>query len=171
MLEMKPLQPQDYDRVTEIYNYYILHTTVTNDTEAKTPQQMRKQIPLGEEGYHPYAMWYDGQLAGYVYLAPYSPRKAFFRTATVSIYLDKRFEGRKIGTSALRFVEQEAQKAGLHSLIAHINGKNRQSMAIFEKTGFRRVGDMVEAGFKFGEFQDTAIYQYIVPDGEGAYQK
>lgn len=164
MLEMRKMQPEDYPRVTEIYNYYILHTTVTNDTEPKTVEDMQRQIPIGKEGYYPYTMWYDGQLAGYVYLAPYSPRKAFFMTATVSIYLDKRFEGKKIGTSALRHMEQVAKENGLHSLIAHINGKNRQSMAIFEKTGFRRVGDMMEAGFKFGEFQDTAIYQYIVRD-------
>lgn len=162
MLEFRPMTQEDYPRVTEIYNHYILYTTVTNDTEAKTEEEMRRQIPLHHPGYHPYVMVYDGEMAGYIYLAPYSPRKAFFMTATVSIYLDRNFEGKKIGTSALRFIQQQAKEAGLHVLIAHINAKNRQSMAIFEKTGFHRVGVMTEAGFKFGAYQDTAIYEYII---------
>ncbi len=55
----------------------------------------------------------------------------------VSIIIDKKFQDKQIGTSAIKLLEEEARKIGIKKLVALILVKNKQSKKIFVKNDYK----------------------------------
>ncbi|MEM3173025.1 MAG: GNAT family N-acetyltransferase [Candidatus Nitrosotenuis sp.] len=55
----------------------------------------------------------------------------------VSIIIDKKHQGRGIGTKVIKLIEIEAKKIGIKKLVAKVMIFNKNSKKIFEKNGFK----------------------------------
>jgi RimJ/RimL family protein N-acetyltransferase len=81
------------------------------------------------------------------------------------IVFDPRDRGRRYGIEALRLVCAYAfDVLGLHRVFFHALALNLPLLKGFEKheeLGFRRVGEMREAVWAFGSYQDLVIYEVL----------
>jgi L-amino acid N-acyltransferase YncA len=161
MLNIRPATIDDQQVIMDIYNEAIENTTATFDTE---PRTMEKQMDwwTKHKKNHPVLIAEEqGKITGWASLSPWSDRCAYDTTVEVSVYIDKDFRGRGIGSKLLEIVTLEGGKVGNHTVISRIAEGNESSVHIHEKLGYKHVGVMKEVGFKFGKLLDVYMMQYI----------
>ena len=153
------LQEKDFEIVKEIYNYYVLHSTATYHTEELSVEELKKQIPLNHPKYRSYLIKDNGITCGYSYISQYKPRKAYDRTAEVTVYLKPGHTGKGIGEQALAKLESVAKEEKIKVLIGIISADNQQSVRLFEKCGYEKCAHLKKVGEKFGKILDVVYYQ------------
>ena len=154
--------PADSDRLAEIYNDYVVHSTATFALNPETIAERESWLDLHTSLRYPVEIvMVDGVVEGFASLSPYHARCAYALTAEVSIYLSPQARGLKLGDAMLGKLHEHANKMGLHTLLALVCAENKQSIALFERNGYELSGTMKEVGKKFDRYLDVAIYQWI----------
>lgn len=146
----------------EIYQYYILHTTVTFHCNMLSAQQMRRLLIMEDPRFASFAVMENERMCGYVLIHPFSEREAYRNTTEIGLYLHPDCTGRGLGSQALTYIEAFARENGFHVLLSLITSENQPSMRLFERHGYTRYGCMREAGMKFGRYLDVMEYQKIL---------
>jgi phosphinothricin acetyltransferase len=113
------------------------------------------------EGYPFYTGETEGKIIGYYYIHRWHNRRAYDRTAEVSIYLDREETGKGYGSQLLEHLLAQTDKNAVHTLIAGICIPNGSSVGLHEKFGFRQVSLLKEVGMKFGKWWDVGHWQLI----------
>ncbi len=85
-------------------------------------------------------------------------------TMELSIHVDQAYWGRGIGRALLEVLCARARDAGIHVLVAAIDGENEASIRFHERLGFSVVGRMPQTGVKFGRWLDLILMQRILDD-------
>lgn len=107
-----------------------------------------------------------GELMGFASYGPFRAFPAYKYTVEHSVYVDSRFRGRGLGRLLLERVIEAAETAGNKTLIGVIDAENRASIALHERLGFTRCGEIQHAGFKFGRWLDLVFYQRLLKGPE-----
>jgi phosphinothricin acetyltransferase len=153
--KIRPGERADLPAITEIYNYYVLDTHVTFDTE---PFAVAAREPWFSQ-FHPtgrHRLWVATQgehVLGYCTSAPLKPKAAYASSVEVSVYLATEAQGRGIGTALYERLFSDLP--GAHRCYALIALPNDASIALHVRFGFREMGTMTEAGFKLGRYWDV----------------
>jgi len=82
----------------------------------------------------------DGRVVGWTAVARYSSRQVYAGVAWESIYVDAAARGRGVGRALLEALIQATAEAGIWTLIAGVQTENAASLALHDRTGFRRIG-------------------------------
>lgn len=153
----------DLPRILEIYNHAVLHSTATFDTEPKTLED-REQWWSSRAKEHPVCVVVreDSEILAWGSLSPWSDRRGYRITAEPSLYVDERFQGQGIGRELMRWLVEAGKEAGFQSLISRIADANAISIALHERFGFRKAGQLVQVGEKFGKLLDVMLYQLLL---------
>ncbi|SEG10373.1 GNAT family N-acetyltransferase [Parabacteroides chinchillae] len=152
----------DAQQISRIYNYYILNTAITFETEPVDVAEMEKRIEgIVTKGYPYFVYEADGKVVGYCYLNQWKARKAYSKSAELSVYIDKDYRRQGIGKALLRHVLDNVDPDEIHTVMACITLPNESSVKIHEAFGFRKVSHYKEVGFKFGQWQDVGDWQLI----------
>jgi phosphinothricin acetyltransferase len=152
----------DLPAVAAIYTHYVLRTTITFNTQVRTPREWvevyEQQIVAG-----PYELLVadrDGAVLGYVQTQPFRPKPAYRRSVELSIYVAPDEVGTGVGgalyAEALARLEADG---GFHRAYSVIALPNDGSIAFHERFGFVHRGTLTEAGYKFGRYLDVAYYE------------
>jgi L-amino acid N-acyltransferase YncA len=104
----------------------------------------------------------QGEVLGYACFSPLRDYAGYRFTAENSIYLLPAAQGRGVGTILLSALIAHAREHGMHSLVALIEAGNTGSLRLHERSGFREVGRMPEAGFKFDRWWDLVTLQLLL---------
>ncbi len=91
-----------------------------------------------EEGYEYYIIFFEGISVGYI-----SIRQQTDTLFLSKIYVSSDYRGRRIGKSALQFIEEKANIYKLKSITLTVNKNNVNSIAAYEKLGFAKVEALV----------------------------
>lgn len=83
-------------------------------------------------------------------------------SARFGLGIEDEFQNMGLGTALLNCGMEEAKKMHIHSLELSVRTFNGPAIALYEKCGFRRVGEMKEIAFIDGEYFDEYIYQKIL---------
>lgn len=151
----------DVKSLMEIYNYEVLNGTSTFDTEAKTYSERLKWFSAHTGKYRLIVSEENGIALGYASLSQYHPRKAFFPTAEISVYVNKNCRGRGVGKELMRGILSVAKKEkSFATIVAQITSENAVSKRLHEEFGFKYVGTINDVGFKFNRFLSLDIYEY-----------
>lgn len=158
---IRPVNPAaDATAICEIYNYYITDTAITFETVPLTPNTMRKRI---EEltAHFPYLVCeQDGKIVGYCYAGMWRNRAAYDRTVETTVYLDKHWTGKGIGCQLYQELLRQLKTADFHVAVAGITLPNIPSVALHEKSGYRKVAHFTEVGNKFGKWLDVGFWEF-----------
>lgn len=157
--EIRAAELDDLKAIIAIYNHAIAHTTATFDTEPRTEESQRTWFDQHGEAYPLLVAQVEDRIVGWAALSPWSDRCAYKTTAEVSLYIEKGHQGRGTGTRLMEALLKAGRQAGLHSAVARIVEGNPASIHLHEKAGFRKVGVMQEAGYKFGRYLDVIIME------------
>jgi ribosomal-protein-serine acetyltransferase len=103
--------------------------------------------------------WYlfaDGVLCGALRLSRFDPPN---RKASVSYFLGAEYQGRGIATAAVRAVLAHGfGPLGLHRIELTCATSNQPSIRMAERLGFRREGELRDAEWLGGRFENHYVY-------------
>lgn len=155
-IAIRPVTPDDAEAIAEIYNYYVLNTTVSFETAPLAAVAMRNSI-VEISGSYPYFVAVSGgRVIGYCCAHLWKVRPAYCHTLEVTIYLDKDCRGGGVGTALMRRLVGACRDIpDCHALIACITAENTESMAFHTGMGFRKVSHFCQVGRKFGRWIDV----------------
>lgn len=152
----------DLPHVREIYNHYVLNSTVTFDEKPMTLADFKRKFAKVQEKKMPFLVAENpaGQLLGYAYVYPWKEKAAYRYTVENSIYLGPASTGKGLGKALLAELIDRSRAAGLKEIIAVIADKGAEaSIAMHENFGFKEIGHMGKVGFKFGRWLGTVLMQ------------
>ena len=161
-MHMRQATAGDADRLAEIYNWYILNTIITFETDVVSPQEMTKRIQ--EKLIH--HDWLVGEVnqevIGYAYYGSFRTRAAYHHTVESSIYLSQESIGKGFGRALYTQLLESVKSQGFREVIGVISLPNPQSIALHRAMGFTEVGVLKRVGYKFGRYIDDGIWQLSV---------
>jgi L-amino acid N-acyltransferase YncA len=159
---IRDVTPADLPSVREIYNHYVMNSTVTFDETAMSLAALRKKYAKMQEKKMPFIVAENpaGQLLGYAYVYPWKEKAAYRYTVENSIYLGPASTGKGLGKDLLAALIEKCREAGIKEIIAVIADKGAEaSIAMHENFGFKEIGHMGKVGFKFDRWLGTVLMQ------------
>lgn len=153
---------EDLPHIREIYNHYVLNSTVTFDERPMTIVALRRKFASVQKLGFPYivAVSPSGQILGYAYVYPWKEKAAYRFTVENSIYLGPASTGKGLGKVLLGELITRSKAAGVKEIIAVIADKGAEgSIKIHKDFGFKDIGHMGRVGFKFGRWLGTYMMQ------------
>ncbi len=149
----------DLAGIVDIYNSTVASRMVTADTEPVSVASREAWFDAHQPERRP--LWVchaaDGRMAGWVSFSDFYGRPAYGATAEVSIYLHEDFRGQGLGRFLLEAAIAHAPKVGVDTLLGFIFGHNTPSLALFERHGFARWGDLPRVAVLDGVERDLVI--------------
>ncbi|WP_066737999.1 GNAT family N-acetyltransferase [Cupriavidus sp. D384] len=149
----------DLAGIVDIYNSTVPSRMVTADTEPVSVASREAWFAAHLPERRP--LWVceaaDGRMAGWVSFSDFYGRPAYGATAEVSIYLHEDFRGKGLGRFLLEQAIAHAPRVGVNTLLGFIFGHNAPSLALFERHGFSRWGDLPRVAVLDGVERDLVI--------------
>jgi phosphinothricin acetyltransferase len=154
---IRPARRGDLARLTEIYNYYVIHTPVTFDVEPYTVE--RHEVwwtQFGGTGRHRLLVAeQNGIVMGYAGSTRFRPKMAYETTVETTIYCAPEAVGKGIGNSLYARLFEVLKGEDIHRFVAGYALPNAASEALHQRFGFKVVGVFSENGRKFGKYWDV----------------
>lgn len=157
---IRDAKPEDAARIAELYNPYILETTITFEETPVSVEEIGKRISQVKDNGHPWlVMAIENNLVGYAYASPWRTRPAYRFTLESTIYMDRQFARKGWGNSLYSALLDRLKGQGIRAVIGSIALPNPESIRLHEKLGFIKVAHFPEVGFKFGRWIDVGFWQ------------
>jgi phosphinothricin acetyltransferase len=99
---------------------------------------------------------------GYAYASRWKSRSAYRHTAEVTVYLEPAATRRGIGKRLYGALFDELRLGGCHVALGGIALPNDASVALHERVGMRKVGQLLAVGYKFGRWIDIGYWQLML---------
>jgi phosphinothricin acetyltransferase len=158
---IRTARPGDAGGIAAIRNHYIVRSDCTMQTVASSVEEERAWLE-GHGDRFPVLVAETDEIVGYASLSSYRERPAYSRTVEDSVYVREDMRDKGIGDALLRSLVAEGRAAGFHCVVAIIGAGQEASLRLHRKNGFRDVGTLREAGYKFGRYLDISFLQLIL---------
>ena len=155
IIELRPLEPDDWPAVRAIYLEGIAGGMATFQIEAPTWEAW----DAGHERRCRIVATEAGTVVGWAALSPASSRPCYAGVGGVSIYVAAAARGRGVGRLLLSELIAESESAGFWTLQAGIFPENTASLALHAACGFRIVGRRERIGQLYGVWRDVVLME------------
>ena len=148
----------DLPAIVAIYNATIPGRDVTADLEPVSVESRLVWFRAHDTQRRP--LWVadeDGAVAGWLSFSDFYGRPAYASSVEVSIYLAETARGRGLGRTFLQRAIERAPAFGVRTLLGFIFGHNAASLALFDRFGFRRWGELPRVASLDGVERDLVI--------------
>jgi L-amino acid N-acyltransferase YncA len=154
----------DVPRICAIHNQGIEDRVATLDVD---PHTLNEQLEWFRRhgSRHPVVVAETAtarDIIGWASLNQFSARPAYRYVADLSVYVDRGWRGKGVGTLLLRAIEARAHSCGYHKIVLSAFPFNQAGMRLYEKFGFRTVGIYHEQGLIDGHWVDTIIMEKLL---------
>ncbi|KSU84477.1 phosphinothricin acetyltransferase [Fictibacillus enclensis] len=150
----------DLKDILAIYNDAILNTTAVYAYQPQTLEKRQIWYQQKRDENYPILVYeQDNKVVGFATFGPFRAWPAYKYSVEHSVYVDKEYRKKGIGTSLLKELIAIANQREYITLIAGIDAANEKSIAIHKNIGFVHAGTIKKAGFKFNRWLDLAFYQ------------
>ena len=150
----------DAKAIADIYNYFILNTTISFEEEPVTDTEVAKRIAGVQDAGLPWlVVEQDHKVVGYAYATKWRVRHAYRFAVESSVYLGPEDASKGTGTFLYTALMERLRAKGYHLVIGGIALPNDASIALHEKLGFEKVAHFKEVGFKFDRWIDVGYWQ------------
>lgn len=85
-------------------------------------------------------------------------------TVENTVHVRGTHHGRGIGRQLMGALFDRAERAGVHAMVAAVDGDNTRSIAFHASLGFIEVGRLPQIGWKFGRWLDLVMMQRFISD-------
>jgi phosphinothricin acetyltransferase len=163
---VRAARPEDAAAIAEIYNQGIEDRIATLETETRTGEERRRWL-AARGPRHPVIVAEPAEPApatilGWGSLNAFNPREAYRFVADFSVYVERGWRGRGVGTALLSRLVELAREHGYHKMVLSGFPFNARGVALYEKLGFRTVGVYKEQGLLDGRWVDTIIMEKLL---------
>ena len=161
-VHIRDAKESDIGSINDIYNYYVLNSTCTAQTEPE-PKEGREQWLREHTGkYVAIVAEWEGQVVGWGSLSKYHRRFAYWPTTEDSVYVQPDMLQRGIGKIILAELIGRARENGFHSVLGVISSEQLASIRLHERFGFIEVGHLREVELKFERRLDVTFMQLML---------
>jgi phosphinothricin acetyltransferase len=156
----------DLEATLAIYNELIPSTTIAW-TERPTPMAEREAW-FAQQRARGFPVLVADDAGTVVGVASYGDFRdtahweGYRYSVELSIHVRADRRGAGIGRLLMEALVERARAAGVHVMVAAVDGDNEGSIRFHERLGFTVVGRMPETGFKFGRWLDLVLLQRIL---------
>lgn len=158
-LTIRPACEGDLEAINRIHNPEIEHGTATWDLEPWTIDERRAWFEEHDETTPVIVAEHASAVVGFAYVTFVSHKKGWRFTREDTIYIDERYRGRGVGDRLLAALLERMRELGVRLVIASITSTNEASIRLHRKHGFETMGEMRNAGHKFGQWHSTTYMQ------------
>lgn len=153
----------DVEQIAEIYNHYVLTSTITFEEEpVDVPEMARRVLDVRSIPLPWLVAVTDSEVAGYAYASRWRARTAYRFSVEATVYLRAGQVQKGIGSELYRHLIAALQVAGVHAVIGGVALPNDASLRLHEKLGFDKVAHFKEVGFKFGRWIDVTYWERVL---------
>jgi len=138
---------KDTPQIVEIYNYYILHSTVTFEKTPVSREAMQERIERTQIKYPWLVLEVEKEIQGFAYATDWKPRGAYRHSVETTVYLRENQGGQGYGTQLYMHLLNQLRQLQVHAVIGGIALPNQSSIALHEKFGFEKVAHFKEVGY------------------------
>jgi phosphinothricin acetyltransferase len=151
----------DLPALTEIYNHYVVHTSITFDLEPFTVDAREAWFDahVSDPRYRLFAAVGGGRVVGYASTSRFRPKAAYDTTVEASVYCNPEAVGRGVGRALYEILFQSIAAEDIHRIVAGVTLPNAASVALHARFGFKQIGTFSANGRKFGRYWDVAWYE------------
>ena len=149
----------DAKALLEIYNYYVIHTTVTFDENALSLSVFKDKVELILKAYPCIVFEENNEVLGFAYGSKFRPKPAYNYTVESTVYVKNGAHGKQIGSKLYIELIAELKKRDFKSVLGVLTIPNPASVKLHEKFGFTQVAHLKKVGFKFDTWLDVGIFQ------------
>ncbi|HJP31030.1 MAG TPA: N-acetyltransferase family protein [Candidatus Latescibacteria bacterium] len=96
---IRPVEAADHERITSIYNHYIVNTIISFEEEIVSVEQMRRRIERVQTGYPYLVAEAEGIVVGYAYATHFRERHAYRFSTETTVYVDPQAIAAGCGTA------------------------------------------------------------------------
>jgi|SRR5215831_3425041 len=162
-LIVRPAIVADAEQICEIYNHYILTSTITFEETRVDATEMVDRIRDIQSVPLPWLVAEDdGKIVGYAYAQKWKVRAAYKFSVEVTIYIRQGLGQGGIGSQLYGRLFESLKSHGVHAVIGGVALPNDASLRLHQKFGFAKVAHFKEVGFKFGQWVDVTYWQMIL---------
>jgi L-amino acid N-acyltransferase YncA len=164
-IRLRDATQADVPRICTIHNQGIEDRVATLDVD---PHGLDEQMDWFQHHgpRHPVIVAESaGDIIGWASLNQFSPRSAYRFVADLSVYIDRQWRGKGIGTRLLQEIEAHARSLAYHKIVLSAFPFNQAGMRLYERFGFRTVGIYHEQGLIDGRWVDTIIMEKLLVKG------
>ncbi|KAF2513916.1 GNAT family N-acetyltransferase [Flavobacterium foetidum] len=160
---LRQASENDLQKILEIVNYSILHTTANYSYEIQTIEVQKKWFDDKKAKNLPVVVAeMDGEVVGFGSYGQFREKIGYQYTVEHSVYVVDNIIGKGIGSKLLTELIRLAKEQGYHVMIGAIDADNEGSIAFHEKFGFVATGTIREVGYKFDHWLDLVFMQLIL---------
>jgi L-amino acid N-acyltransferase YncA len=154
-MRLRPLLPDDWESVREIFLEGIASGHATFETEApEWSKWNRAHVPTCR-----IVAEVNESIVGWAALSRVSARTVYRGVGEVSVYVAERARGMGIGEELLRKLIEESEYSEFWTLQASVFPENAASIAVHERCGFRIVGRRNRIGCLNGLWRDSLLLE------------
>ncbi len=152
----------DVSAILHIYNQGIEDRIATLEEDMKDSDYMCTWFTERGERYAVLVSEMNDQVIGWASLNPYSHRYAYAGVAELSIYVQRDWRGKGIGSVLLKNLETVAKDNMFHKIILFTFPFNANGQGLYRKMGFREVGVFHNQGKLDGQFVDVMAMEKLM---------
>jgi L-amino acid N-acyltransferase YncA len=154
-MRLRPLLPDDWESVREIFLEGIASGHATFETEApEWSKWNRAHVPTCR-----IVAEVNESIVGWAALSRVSARTVYRGVGEVSVYVAERARGMGVGEELLRKLIEESEYSEFWTLQASVFPENAASIAVHERCGFRIVGRRNRIGCLNGVWRDSLLLE------------
>ncbi len=159
-LLVRPATEADIPAITRIYNQGIEDRS-TLETQLRTYDE-RQQWLSGHGERHPVTVAVrQGEVIGWASINQFNVRQAYRFVGDVSVYVARDARRTGAGLRLMQDLVDRAKGLDYHKLVL-TTFPHLPAVKLYEKLGFRHVGDYREQGLLDGTWVDTRIMEFIL---------
>ena len=151
----------DLAQLTEIYNHYVIHTTITFDVDPFTVESRQAWFDthVNDPRHRLFAAEEGGRVVGYASTSRFRQKAAYDTMVEASVYCSPTAVGRGIGRSLYQMLFESIAGEDINRIVAGVTLPNDSSIALHRRFGFKPVGTFSANGRKFGRYWDVAWFE------------
>jgi len=154
---------QDLPAILEIYNEVILNTTSVYSEQPHTLEMRTTWFKERTTANFPVIVAeQNGNIVGFASYGNFRVWPCYRFTVEHSVYIHTAHRGKGISKLLLTDIIAHAKNAGLHAMIAGVDGENAVSLQLHRSFGFVQVAHFKEVGFKFGRWLDLVFLELLL---------
>ena len=145
----------------KIYSQYI-QTPVTFECVLPCESEFAGRVKHIMASYPYFACEDSGKILGYAYAHRHMEREAYQWNAELSVYLDRDFTSRGLGSKMYECLLEILNLQGIKTVYGGVTLPNEKSERLHESMGFNRLGTYHNTGYKCGKWHDVAWFEKAI---------
>lgn len=161
-IKIEIAQSDNYQRIADIYNEYILLGNATMQDSLYDGEKIKSWVDHFNDRERLYVLKKENTVIGWGIIKKYSDREGYRFACETAIYLTQSELRKGYGSLMKRFLITQCKSLNYRHLVAKIFATNTASIEYNLRLGYTIVGRQKSIGFKNGKWMDIVIMQYLI---------